>query len=246
MMQANCRFFSTIDRVGRNACVAFLILLGSGCAITPPKVDPYSTLLPAGTKVVDSMASFSAASLKRETAYLVVGANFVTYADVWNKFQKSAEEGGNLVYSKAFLLEIQAQWSPTRTTALVATDLQKHFRKIIVVNDLAEARAQGAKWIVMFDHAYVQTSTATATWTNSTTIDLLDSNFRRVVAAAFSEHKDYGAAWGDGDVQRFSKYRGEDVLHSVKAALILFDTKLASSTSKGAAKAWGYPVASLE
>ena len=226
MKHTNCRFFSTIGRNGCSACVVLLLLLGSGCAVTPPKVDPYSTLLPAGTKVVDGTASFSAASLKQETAYLVVGANFVTYADVWNKFQKSAEEGGNLVYSKAFLLEIQAQWSPTRTTSLVATDLQKHFRKIIVVNDLAEARAQGAKWIVMFDHAYVQTSTATATWTNSTTIDLLDSNFRRVVAAAFSEHKDYGAAWSDGDVQRFSRYRGEDVLRTVKATIAQFDAKL--------------------
>ena len=227
MMQANCRFFSTIDRVGRNACVAFLILLGSGCAVTPPKVDPYSTLLPAGRKVVDGTASFSAASLKQETAYLVVGANFVTYIDVWNKFQKSAERGGNIVYSKAFMLEILAQWSPARTTALVATGLQKHFRNVVAVDDLAEAQAKSAKWIVMFDHAFVQTSTATATWTNSTSIDLLDSTFRRVVAAAFSEHRDYGAAWGDGDVQRFSKYRGEDVLRTVKAAIAQFDAKLA-------------------
>ena len=71
----------------------------------------------------------------------------------------------------------------------------------------------------MFDHAYVQTSTATSTWTNSTSIDLLDENFRRVVAAAFSEHKDYGLSWSESDVKRFMKYRDEDLLRSVKTAL---------------------------
>lgn len=38
---------------------------------------------------------------------------------------------------------------------------------------------------------------------------------------AFSEYKDYGAAWGsEDDVRRLSKRRGEDVLRSVKSALI--------------------------
>lgn len=231
MKQAKCCFFSTICHIGQSAFVVFILILGSGCAVTPPRVDPYSTLLPTGTKVADSTAPFFTANLKQETAYLVVGANFVTYADVWNKFQQQAEKGGlgNLVYSKAELLEFQAQWSPARTTSLVVTDLQKHFRNIVVVNDLAEAQAKNAKWVVMFDHAFVQTSTATATWTNSTSIDLLDGNFRRVVAAAFSERKDYGAAWGEDDVHRFSRYRGEDVLRSVNAALNQFDAKLAAS-----------------
>lgn len=228
MKQSNC-YFSTISRIRCCACVTFLLVWVSGCAVTPPKVDPYSTLLPSGMKVVDGSAAFSAASLKQETAYLVVGANFITYTDVWNKFQKNAEEGGNLYYSKAFMIDAMAQWAPTRTTSLVATKLQKHFRKVIVVNDLVEAQAQSAKWIVMFDHAFVQTSTATATWTNSTSIDLLNSNLRRVVAAEYSEHKDYGGAWSIGDAQRFMVYRGEDVLRSVNAALVQFDTKLASA-----------------
>lgn len=227
MKQINFCFFSKASRIGNSTCVVLLLFLFGGCAVTPPRVDPYSTLLPTGSKIVDG-TSFSDANLKQETAYLVVGANFVTYADVWNKFQRQSEKGGNLVYSKADLLEFQAQWSPARTTSLVVTSLQKYFRNIVVVNDLAEAQAKNAKWIVMFDHAFVQTSTATATWTNSTSIDLLDSNFKRAAAAAFSERKDYGGAWGEDDVHRFSRYRGEDVLRSVHAALNQFEAKLAA------------------
>ncbi len=213
------------------ACLASisigLALFASGCAVTPPRVDPYSTLLPPGQKVADSPTTFSPASLKQETAYLVVGANFIAYVDAWNKFQKSAEQGGNLAYSQAFLLQVQEQWSPAKTTSLVVTSLQKHFRDIVVVDDLAEARAKRANWVVVFDHAFIQTSTATATWTNSTSIDLLDGTFSRVVASAVSEHKDYGAAWnGESDVKRFARNRGDDVVRSVRAAIRQFDTRL--------------------
>lgn len=229
MKQVHYRNDSTIGRIGLRACVALLLIVGSGCAVTPPRVDPYSTLLPAGRTVTDGATSFSAASLKNETAYLVVGANFVTYADIWGQFQKNAEQSFNLVYSREFLLNGMAQWSPTKTTSLVTDNLKKHFRNIVVVNDLAEARAKNAKWVVMFDHAYVQASTATATWTNTTSIDLLDNKFRRVLAAMSSEHKSYGGAWSAGDAQRFMVYRGEDVLRTVKAALVDFDTKLAAA-----------------
>lgn len=226
MKQSKLPFISALGRISITSCIVLEILFASGCAVTPPKVDPYSTLLPAGQKVVDRPTTFSAASLKEETAYLVVGANFVSYVDAWNKFQKSAEQGGNLAYSKEFLLQVQDQWSPAKTTSLVVTSLRKHFRDIVVVDDLAEARAKRAKWVLVFDHAFVQTSTATATWTNSTSIDLLDGSFRRAVAIAVSEHKDYGAAWSETDVQRFAKNRGDDVLRSVKAAINQFDTKL--------------------
>ncbi len=205
-----------------------LFLMMTGCALTPPMVDPYSTLLPAGRKVVDSNAHLSAAQLKNETVYLVVGANFVNYAEVWNKHQQTAEKGGfaNLAYSKETLLNFQAHWAPTRVTSLVVTELQKHFRKVVVVNDLAEAQAQRARWIVMFDHAHEHPTTATATWTNTTSIDLLDSQFRRVLAASFSEKMAHGTNWGPSDTQRIIKARGTDIVRCVETALAQFNTKL--------------------
>jgi hypothetical protein len=106
------------------------------------------------------------------------------------------------------LREAHAQWAPTRVTELASASLQKHFKTVVVVNDLAAARDKKAKWVVMFDHAFVQTSTATATWTNTTNVDLLDGNFKRVTAASFTEHKDYGGAWLPGDGERFAVYRG--------------------------------------
>ena len=231
MSQAHRFYFLTSSRIVQSAFAALLLLLIGGCAVTPPRVDPYATLLPAGAKLADGVATFAASDLKQETAYLVVGANFNTYAEVWTKFQKSVEGGsGNLVYSKAFLLDGMAQWSPAKITSLVVTSLQKKFRNVIVVNDLAEAKDKRAKWIVMFDHAFVQTSTLTATWTNSTSIDLLDNNFRRVAATAISEHKDYGGANDEADVKRFMGYRGDDILRTVKAAVSQFEGKLSGTS----------------
>ncbi len=228
MIQHNHRF---IPATSRNILLATLLLLVSGCAVTPPMVDPYSTLLPAGRKISDSNTRLSAAQLKNETVHLVVGANFATYAEVWGKFQGAAEKGGfaNLAYSKETLLNFHAQWAPTRVTSLVVTELQKNFRKIVVVNDLAEAQAQKAKWIVMFDHAHIQASSATATWDNTTTIDLLNSNFQRVLSASHSEHKAHGAAWGAADAQRFMVYRGQDILRTVNTALAKFNANLAAA-----------------
>ncbi len=228
MKHFNLSFVSLRNRLARVISLLAVIVLASGCAVTPPMVDPYSTLLPAGRKVEDSTIRLSPAQLKNETAYLVVGANFTTYAEVWSKFQESAEKGGfaNLAYSKEQLLNFQAQWAPTRVTSLVVTELQKHFRKIEVVNDLAEAKARKARWIVMFDHAHVQTSTATATWENITSMDLLDGNLRRVVATAASERKEHGAAWSNADAARFMVYRGQDILRTVNMALVQFNTKL--------------------
>jgi len=48
------------------------------------------------------------------------------------------------------------------------------------------------------------------------------------VAASFSERKDHGAAWSEADVQRFGRYRGDDILRSVNAAISQFDAKLAA------------------
>lgn len=208
--------------------MAALLLASVGCAVTPPKVDPYSTLLPPGRAISDRAGGVSTAGLKQSTAFLVVGANFVAYSETWSKFQKSAEAGGNLVYSRAFLLDLQAQWSPARITSLVVESLRRRFKDVVVVDDLADARDKGATWIVMFDHAFVQTSTATATWANATTIDLLDKDLRRVLAATFTESKDYGAAWSEADVQRFAQHRGNDIVRSVNGAIAQFDTKLAA------------------
>jgi len=208
-----------------------LFTLLGGCAVSPPMVDPYSTLLPAGRKVSDSHTRLSPAHLKRETAYLVVGANFVTYAEVWKKFddQSKSTSFANLAYSSDTLQYFSAQWSPTRVTSMVVTELQKHFRKIVVVNDLAEAHARNARWIVMFDHAYVQTSTASATWSNTTTIDLLDSSFRRVLSASHTENSSHGLAWSNADAKRFMRLRGEDILRTVNTTLAQFRTKMSSA-----------------
>ncbi len=215
-------------QLGLSACLPLLLLLASGCALTPPMVDPYSTLLPAGRKVADSHTRISPAQLKHETAYLVVGANFITYAEVWKKFddQSKTTSFANLAYSNGTLQYFSAQWSPTRVTSIVVTEMQKHFRKIVVVNDLAEAQARKARWIIMFDHAHVQTSTASATWSNTTTIDLLNSNFQRAVSASHTENSSHGLAWGNDDAKRFMKYRGEDILRTVNTALTQFGSKL--------------------
>jgi len=202
--------------------------LGYGCGGTLPKVDPYATLLPAGTTVVDSTAPFSAVTLKRETAYLVVGTNFVNYVDVWNKIRKIAEQKGNLAFNRAAMLEMSDRWSPARTTGLVIGSLKKHFKNIVVIDDMADARTKGAKWIVMFDHAYVQPSWTTTTWTNTTTIDLLNSNFRRFADGKFSELKHHDEGTGEAAALRITQLLGDDVLRSVNAAIAQFDARLAA------------------
>ena len=222
----NRNFFSTMIR---GTLVVGLVLLGSGCGGTLPKVDPYATLLPAGTNVVDSTAPFSAATLKRETAYLVVGTNFVNYADVWNKYRKIAEQGGNLAFNQAAMLEMSDRWSPARTTGLVIASLQKHFKNIVAVDDLADARTKGAKWIVMFDHAYIQPSWMTTTWTNTTTIDLMDNNFRRVADGRFSELKHHDVGAGEAEALRITRLLGDDVQRSVNAAIAQFEAKMIAS-----------------
>jgi len=234
MNQVSGHFASIVTRIGRGGCVALLLLLVSGCAaLTPPKVDPYSTLLPAGAKLVDATASFSAPNLKQDTVYLVVGSNFVTYAEMWNKGQKFAEEyGGGISYSKADFLEWQARWSPARTTSLVVAVLQKHFRNVVSVTDLAEAQAKSAKWTAMFDVAHVVPSAMTCSWTNSTSIDLLDGKFRRVAAVTVSQDKNYGMPLTDGAVHQCQRDRGEDLVRNVNAALVQFDIKLAAAAQK--------------
>ncbi len=229
MSPFNRNFFSTMIR---GTLVVGLVLLWSGCGVTGgtlPKGDPYATLLPAGTNVVDSTAPFSAANLKQETAYLVVGENFVNYVDVWNKIRKIAEQDGNLPFSQAAMLEMSDRWSPARTTGMVIASLQKHFKNIVAVDDLADARTKGAKWIVMFDHAYIQPSWMTTTWTNTTTIDLMDNNFRRVAGGRFSELKHHDVGAGGAEALRITRLLGEDVQRSVNAAIAQFDAKMIAS-----------------
>ncbi len=232
MKHSIASFLSLHGRFGRRACLLLLILMAGGCAVTPPMVDPYSTLLPAGRKVEDSNTRFSAAQLKNETVYLVVGANFVTYAEIWAKLHTKAENQGiaiRLLIGRSAHVSYRSEWAPTRVTSLVTAELQKHFQKIVVVNDLAEAQAQKAKWIIMFDHAFVQATTALASWTNTTTIDLLDNNLRRVMAITFSENKFHGVSTNFSDEARIATARGEDLMRCVQTALVQFNSKLAAS-----------------
>jgi len=226
MQQTGARVLSLS---GRGACAALWVALVTGCGGTLPKVDPYATLLPAGVVLVDRTVHFSAASLKSETAHLVVGANFVSYVELWTKLNKQAEQGPIPFSSRAVMLEMSAQWSPAKTTGMVVTSLQKHFKDVVVVDDFVDARAKGAKWIVMFDHAFVQPSWMTTTWTNTTTIDLLDGSIRRVAGASFSEVKRYDEGVGEAAALRITRNAGDDVLRSVNGALAQFEAKLAAT-----------------
>lgn len=207
-----------------SACFALV-----GCQVTPPRIDPYSGLLAANTRPTSSSMKPAKADLSAQTVYVVVGANYVTYADAWNKM---TERGRNplaymLVPGGKDLLEFAAaSWSPERTNSIVIDMLKKHFKEVRVVDDFGAARKLGASWIVMYDHAYVQTSTATASWTNVTTIDLLTRDLQKAIGVEVTESSAYGAAWGPDDSHRFSKLRGEDIVKTITAASRQFDQKL--------------------
>src|SRR6185436_6368852 len=71
-----------------------------------------------------------------------------------------------------------------------------------------------------------------------------DEKFRRVVATSTSEYKDYGQSWSDGDAARFMKYRGDDVVRSVRTAIAQFYAQVAARPY--AARAFAMPPTEFE
>ena len=166
--------------------------------------------------------------LKQDGAVLVVGANFVAYGESWERQNKHIESAlATLFGARERGRLFAAQWAPTRTTSIVATALRKHFESVEVVNDLAEAKAKRAKWIVMFDHSF-EPSPGTPSWTNTTAIDFLNANGLRIFSATFSEHKSYAISWFGENDESIRRNLGDDVLRSVNNAVIQFDAKLAA------------------
>jgi hypothetical protein len=223
--------------IGRRAALLKGLALGtapalamlSGCAVSGPMVDPYTGLLPSGVKLAESNLRLSKDALKQQNVYMVLGANYVNYREMWDKFQKMADDPSvflRLAYSQAEMQAFQVYWSPQRTTGLVTSMLQQHFRAVNVVNDLAEATDKGAEWIVVFDHAFVQPTTATASWTNTTTIDLLSRSLVRVMRAQVSEAQQRGIAWGSSDVHRLTRQRGDDIVGCITKAVTQFDARI--------------------
>lgn len=211
--------------------IGWLYAALSGCAVSAPRVDPYSGLISANMKIEDFTPKPIDSSLwKRQPVYLVTGANFESYAKTWDTMNERVKSpiGALSGYSRATLDEMMDVWSPTKATSNIVIILNKYFDKVIPVSDLAAARDKKARWIVLFDHTFYQASTATATWTNTTVIDLLNSDLKRAIHSEFRASKDYGAAWGSGDVERFSKYRGIDIQDSLNGAGTDFEKKLAS------------------
>lgn len=203
----------------------------ASCQITPPRVDPYTGLVAPNFKQQVTQLSATRAELKAQTVYVVVGANYIQYADAWAKFTDRGANALAKVVVGGDLLEFTAlSWSPERTNGIVVEMLKKHFSEVKVVEDFSKARQSGANWIVMYDHAYVQTSTATATWSNTTTIDLLNRNLDKAIGVEVVENSSYGAAWGNDDVRKFGKARGEDILKTITKASRQFDEKVTSST----------------
>lgn len=222
----------------RLACCVLLALplvLLTGCQITPPRVDPYTGLIQAGTALRSDSNPISRSGTARETVYLVLGANYLEYQKANDKFMKMAESGSLMPTMAGLSMDefraMHNAWAPKRTTSLVVDTLRKHFARVQVADDFAEAQANGAQWIVLYDHAHVQTSTATASWSNTTSIDLLTRDLVKVVGADSHEDKSYGAAWGNGDVLRFARYRGEDIVRSITTALLRFDARLDAARS---------------
>lgn len=75
--------------------------------------------------------------------------------------------------------------------------LKKHFADVRMADDLAHAKEQGARWIVVYDHFFQQPTTMTATWTNHTTFDLLSADrLQLAVRAEITETQSRGIAMG--------------------------------------------------
>lgn len=209
--------------------VLFTLSFLSGCSVTPQRVDPYTGLLPTGASIQNAPERLLRTSvLKKEKVYVVTGANFEAYAQTWEKVDKQVKGGSIalLVNSQAELNRMQEAWSPAFATNKLVLMLKKYFGEVVIASDLADARSKNASWVVLFDHAFEQPTTATATWTNTTVVDLLDDKLHRLVHGEYSAKKDYGMAWGNSDVMRFSVNRGKDIQESADKGVANFEEKL--------------------
>lgn len=88
--------------------MATIVALTS-CAIGQPHVDTYSSLLPVGITPAPQPLAPRTGQFRTQTAYVVLGANYLSYNDTWTKLQKMADEGGfaNLVYNRDELQAFQ-------------------------------------------------------------------------------------------------------------------------------------------
>ena len=214
--------------------VSFLLMLG-GCSVTKERVDPYAGLLPTGYQQTKSnITSINKADLQKSKVFVVTGANFEHYSETWNVFDKQIKSGSvsDLVYSRAELERMQSSWSPALATNNLVLTLKNVFGEVQIVEDLATAKSNQANWIVMFDHAFEQPSTASATWTTTTQIDLLDGSLNLVASSRSSSKHSHGIAWGSADVMRLSVQRGTDIKNSIDEAMGKFRLSLESLTSK--------------
>ena len=218
-------------RIFKLLMIGWLYVTLSGCAISEPRVDPYSGLISAKMKIEDYTPRPIESSLwKRQPVYLVTGANFESYAKAWNVMNERLKSpiGAVSVYSRAHINEMMDSWSPTRATSNIVIILNKYFDKVIPVSDLAAARDKKASWIVLFDHTFYQASTASTNYTNTTVIDLLNSDLKRAIHSEFQASKEFGTVWDEADVKKFEKQRAIDIQDSLIRAGTDFEKKLSS------------------
>jgi len=203
------------------------IVVTSGCVGLPPRVDPYSGLLPAGKvrEVVQENMTFSRAELKRSTVYVVTGANFETYAAIWKETEQR-NRGGNMAYNREDMARIYASWAPSLTTTRLAEVLRRYFKEVEVVSDLAQAQTRNAQWIVMFDHALEYPNPGAANWINTTVVELLDGKLMLFSKGEASVRNDYGLAWDHAQVMRNMDQHAKDVRAVADRALAVFEESL--------------------
>lgn len=203
------------------------IILTTGCVSLPPRVDPYSGLLPAG-KVLESARedlTFSRADLKRSTAYVVTGANFEAYSALWKQMEER-NRGGNFGYNAKQMAIISASWNPSLTTTRLAEVLSRYFKEVEVVSDLAEAQRRNAQWIVLFDHALEYPQPGFPVWINTTVVELLDGKLLRFSKGEHMERKEYPAPFSDAQVMRNMGFQAKDVQTVADRAMVAFEDSL--------------------
>lgn len=167
---------------------------------------------------------------KQSAAVVVGGMDNPVEAAVAGKVAEAATSQSGPSFNDTMDKGI-ANWAPNKKIDGVSKMLKRHFAEVGAASDLADARAKGAEWIVIFDHAFEQPTTATATWTNTTQIDLLDKNLARVVTAKTSEKKEHGAAHNDQRWREILQLRGDDVTACIERTSADFEVKLKAAQS---------------
>lgn len=215
----------------RAVSIALIIIAAAcmtACSVTPARVDPYAGLLPAG-RTVSSQTMLSTpgrVSFADKRVALVTGANFEAYALGWKNV---GDRASSLPFQdKAETRRYMDSWSPANFTGEIVVILKRRFKDVVIASDFSDAINKQADWIVLFDHAFDMPSTFKAVYTNTTQIDLLDTQLNPVVHVEFSEPQDRGFANGSADVERIVRQRAIDIQKSVHAASRSFETKLDS------------------